>query len=138
MSLKNYIFASINTKSTSTYRNCHVHAQRIAANQNVNNNNESSLTTTAPLRTGDQNNARGHSRHNDIIMPTVSEENGYSEDDDDDPRSHTSMDWIRKVWKFISVEPVMIAWILPSCLLYIAIENLALEKVCSFSFCNLI
>lgn len=129
MSLKNYIFASINTKSTSSYRNHHAHAQQIGTtNTSLNNNNESPLR-----RTGDQMppHARGH---NNDIMPTVAEEHnhGYSEDDDDDdddPRSHTSMGWIRKVWKFISVEPVMIAWILPSCLLYIAIENLALEKV---------
>lgn len=41
----------------------------------------------------------------------------------------TQLSWLGKAWEFISVEPVMICWLLPSCLLYIAIENLALEKV---------
>lgn len=42
--------------------------------------------------------------------------------------------WLKKTWKFISVEPVMICWLLPTCLLYIAIENLALEKVILFFY----
>lgn len=84
MSLKNYIFATINTKSQSTFPS---------------RNEEPAVETT---------------------MPTVIE--GDS--------SESSINWIKKAWSFVSVEPVMICWILPSCLLYIAIENLSLEKVC--------
>lgn len=47
-------------------------------------------------------------------------------------QTHTN--WLRKAWKFVSVEPVMICWLLPTCLLYIAIENLALEKSCRVNF----
>lgn len=42
--------------------------------------------------------------------------------------------WFQKVWSFVSVEPVMVCWLLPSCFLYIAIENLALEKSCRVNF----
>lgn len=47
-------------------------------------------------------------------------------------QTHTN--WLRKAWKFVSVEPVMICWLLPTCFLYIAIENLALEKSCRVNF----
>lgn len=84
MSLKNYIFATINTKSTTTFQR------------------------------------RGEDATVDATVPTIIE--GDS--------SESSMNWIKKAWSFVSIEPVMICWILPSCLLYIAIENLSLEKVC--------
>lgn len=35
-----------------------------------------------------------------------------------------------RFWKYISVEPLILCWLLPSCFLFIAVENLALEKVC--------
>lgn len=38
-----------------------------------------------------------------------------------------------RFWHYISVEPVILCWLLPSCFLYIAVENLALEKVCHLS-----
>lgn len=38
--------------------------------------------------------------------------------------------FIRKVLSFISVEPFALCWILPSCLLIVAMENLNLEKSC--------
>lgn len=34
-----------------------------------------------------------------------------------------------RFWKYISVEPLILCWLLPSCFLFIAVENLALEKV---------
>lgn len=36
----------------------------------------------------------------------------------------------RKVISFISVEPFAICWLLPSCILIVAMENLNLEKAC--------
>lgn len=38
--------------------------------------------------------------------------------------------WFRKILGYISVEPFVVAWILPSCLLIVAMENLNLEKAC--------
>lgn len=32
-------------------------------------------------------------------------------------------------WSYISVEPVMVAWLVPSCIALIAIQNLELQKV---------
>lgn len=87
MSLKNYIFATINTKSTTTFQSRGEEPPAV-----------------------------------DSTLPATIE--GDS--------SESSMNWIKKAWGFVSVEPVMICWILPSCLLYIAIENLSLEKVCDF------
>lgn len=88
MSLKNYIFATINTKSTTTFQ------------------------------------SRGEEPAVDTTLPTIIE--GDS--------TETSMNWIKKAWNFVSIEPVMVCWILPSCLLYIAIENLSLEKSCRVNY----
>lgn len=38
--------------------------------------------------------------------------------------------WFRKILGYISVEPFVVAWVLPSCLLIVAMENLNLEKAC--------
>ncbi|KAJ6636395.1 Proton-coupled folate transporter [Pseudolycoriella hygida] len=89
MSLKNYIFATINTKSTTTF-------------QSRGEEPSSVDTTTSTDIEGDS--------------------------------SESSMNWIKKVWSFITIEPVMVCWILPSCLLYIAIENLSLEKSCRVNY----
>lgn len=37
---------------------------------------------------------------------------------------------LRKILSFISVEPFVLCWFLPSCLLIVAMENLNLEKAC--------
>jgi MFS transporter, PCFT/HCP family, solute carrier family 46, member 3 len=37
---------------------------------------------------------------------------------------------IKKALSFISVEPFVLAWFLPSCILIVAMENLNLEKTC--------
>jgi len=39
-----------------------------------------------------------------------------------------------KIWSNITVEPLMLCWLLPSCFLFIAVENLALEKSCRVNF----
>lgn len=44
--------------------------------------------------------------------------------DDDEPS------WFRKVVSYISVEPFVLSWVLPSCILIVAMENLNLEKSC--------
>lgn len=37
---------------------------------------------------------------------------------------------VRKFFSFISVEPFVLCWVLPSCILIVAMENLNLEKAC--------
>jgi MFS transporter, PCFT/HCP family, solute carrier family 46, member 3 len=39
-------------------------------------------------------------------------------------------DFISKILSFISVEPFVLCWLLPSCILIVAMENLNLEKSC--------
>lgn len=106
MSLKNYIFTTINTKATS-------HSLR-----------HGPIDDRPPA-------AQRSFRRSATGLP------------DEVNVLDTHMDWIKQAWKFISIEPVMICWLLPSCLLYIAIENLALEKVFyisddQFNFLNII
>lgn len=36
---------------------------------------------------------------------------------------------VRHYWKYVSVEPVMVAWLVPSCIALIAVQNLELQKV---------
>lgn len=38
--------------------------------------------------------------------------------------------WFNKILSFISVEPAVFCWLLPSCILIVAMENLNLEKSC--------
>lgn len=97
MSLKNYIFASINTKSNSSNQ---LPFEDIPLPHSRNRTMTSNLTPVPELP----------SNGNAATPPK-------------------SQNWLKKAWSFVSVEPVMICWILPSCFLYIAIENLALEKV---------
>lgn len=42
--------------------------------------------------------------------------------------------WLKKIWNNISIEPVMLCWLMPQCFLYIAMENLSLEKVFFYLF----
>lgn len=97
MSLKNYIFASINTKSNSSNQ---LPFEDIPLPHSRNRTMTSNLTPVPELPPN----------NNAATLPKP-------------------QNWLKKAWSFVSVEPVMICWILPSCFLYIAIENLALEKV---------
>lgn len=94
MSLKNYIFTTINAKATSHPLRREAVDERPAAERDF---------RRSPTGLPDEVNVLD-----------------------------THMNWIKQAWKFISIEPVMICWLLPTCLLYIAIENLALEKVFKF------
>lgn len=98
MSLKNYIFTTINTKAT-----------------------------TNPLGPGAAVNEQPNREFRRSATGLPDEVNVLA----------THMNWISQAWKFVSIEPVMICWLLPSCLLYIAIENLALEKVTHFQSISL-
>lgn len=111
MSLKNYIFASINTKATSALHNRHQH-HHVAGGHHIRNSSS-----------GEEEPPDAEQTENRDTMSTI------IEDIVEHPGHHTSANWVKKLWKFVSVEPVMVCWLLPSCLLYIAVENLALEKV---------
>lgn len=36
---------------------------------------------------------------------------------------------VKRYWSYISVEPVMFCWLVPSCIALIAVQNLELQKV---------
>lgn len=46
------------------------------------------------------------------------------------PQDEEKISGIRKFFSYISVEPFVLAWVLPSCILIVAMENLNLEKSC--------
>lgn len=99
MSLKNYVFTSIQTKTSSTHPSLSP-----SGSDNV------VRRRPPPFRRS----ASGLPEEVNVLQ------------------THTN--WLRKAWKFVSVEPVMVCWLLPTCFLYIAIENLALEKSCRVNF----
>lgn len=39
-----------------------------------------------------------------------------------------------KIWKNITVEPLMLCWLVPTCFLVVLVENLTLEKVSCIQF----
>lgn len=132
MSLKNYIFTSINTKSLEAEDFANNFTIRVKKQRNTRKLSQiaevdrraSQSAPTATSSSPPPPSSSGHDANNfDRLRRTIS-----STDD---------ISWFKKImklWSYISVEPVMVCWILPSCLLYIAIENLALEKV---SVCTL-
>lgn len=46
------------------------------------------------------------------------------------PQEEAKVSLFRKFLHYISVEPFLLAWLLPSCILIVAMENLNLEKSC--------
>lgn len=138
MSLKNYIFTSINVKPLEAEDFANNFTIRVKKHRNTRKlshiaemdrqtSQQPSGTGTgppppplySPSAAAGGSGSGGHDANNfERLRRTIS-----STDD---------IGWFKKImklWSYISVEPVMICWILPSCLLYIAIENLALEKV---------
>lgn len=122
MSLKNYIFTSINTKP--------LEAEDFANNFTIRVKNKRDTRKLSQL--GEQ-----YEREQRASQTTRSNQQQQSQSEFDRLRRSISttddIGWFKKImklWSYISVEPVMVCWLLPSCLLLIAIENLALEKVC--------
>lgn len=63
--------------------------------------------------------------------------NGFNgvkgEEDTMQPQPQQRESWnkkIRKLRNLITVEPLVVCWILPACFLIAAMENIGLEKVC--------
>lgn len=129
MSLKNYIFTSINVKPLEAEDFANNFTIRVKKRRNTRKlsqiaEDERQQQSTAPPP----------------ATPSASSSNAQGPSDFDRLRRSISttddIGWFKKImklWSYISVEPVMVCWILPSCLLYIAIENLALEKVREFT-----
>lgn len=130
MSLKNYIFSSINTKGC-------VDSDKFAS------------IRLKPKMTSPSEESGSAAASRSQVAPadqtaTVTTSNGAN------GAKHPSKQKTKFEWKnllklsYISVEPIMLCWILPSCFLFIAVENLSLEKVyeridsivvgCFFSF----
>lgn len=130
MSLKNYIFTSINVKPLEAEDFANNFTIRVKKRRNTRKLSEIAeedrQKTTAqppPTTPSSSSNVQGSSDFDRLrrsISTTATDDIGWFKK-------------IMKLWSYISVEPVMVCWILPSCLLYIAIENLALEKVRLFT-----
>lgn len=122
MSLKNYIFSSINTKGAqdsdkfATIRLKSLKNKTMAVtsdeNSTAQNRTETSVTGQTVVKTPDTNGTRANSDGEKFSCSWFFLGKGFV-----------------KVWSYITVEPLMLCWLLPSCFLFIAVENLALEKV---------
>lgn len=122
MSLKNYIFSSINTKGAqdsdkfATIRLKSLKNKTMAVtsdeNSTAQNRTETSATGQTVVKTPDTNGTRTSSDGEKFSCSWFFLGKGFL-----------------KVWSYITVEPLMLCWLLPSCFLFIAVENLALEKV---------
>lgn len=146
MSLKNYIFSSINTKGAqdsdkfATIRLKSLRVKKMAVSSDDNPAPIIAHGTATQPEMNDSTNAR----QSDTTVAT----SPSRPDEADAKHMHTdsygnankkpeefNCSWfffgkgILKIWSYITVEPLMLCWLLPSCFLFIAVENLALEKV---------
>lgn len=126
MSLKNYIFTSINIKPLDAEDFANNFTIRVKKQRDTRKlsqigeamEHEAKLSQTQTASNDLPSHQPPTASNFDRIRRTIS-----ATDD---------IGWFKKImklWSYISVEPVMVCWLLPSCLLLIAIENLALEKV---------
>lgn len=115
MSLKNYIFSSVNYKGGDSDRFATIRVKpkkpkaKMAkvAEQDVDAQMSKAIEPVA------------------TVPPPAAVQNG-----DAAPKRDTSfLKQVLRFWRYISVEPIILCWLLPSCFLFIAVENLALEKV---------
>lgn len=132
MSLKNYIFSSINTKTakeTEKFATIRVKKRKPKRMTVVNEENGSFRPTT------DRNDTIATTATSTPTPTTPSNPthvtavnvgaNGTRPNNAD----NSKVKRLLKLWTYISVEPLILCWLLPSCFLFIAVENLALEKV---------
>lgn len=118
MSLKNYIFSSINTKGAqdsekfATIRLKNLQRAGIKLDKMAVKNGANNATSTEPVQSRQQ-------------RPSTATVTPPAKPIDQDSK----LKRLAKLWSYISVEPLMLCWLLPSCFLFIAVENLALEKV---------
>lgn len=123
MSLKNYIFSSINTKGaqdSEKFATIRLKSQK-RKNMTIAENENGSATS-------------GRTDSTATVPATVSTK-AINETNADNEKFQCSWFFsgkgLLKILSYITVEPLMLCWLLPSCFLFIAVENLALEKVVS-------
>lgn len=116
MSLKNYIFSSVNTKGgqdSDKFATIRVKPKKKTNMASITEEGDGKIVirTAAPAPVTSR------------VSPNGSGPKGEE--------ANTSfLKNVLRFWKYISVEPLILCWLLPSCFLFIAVENLALEKVC--------
>lgn len=123
MSLKNYIFSSINTKgeqdsdkfATIRLKSLKKNMANAADENTTPNRAEVSVTNQNVTKTPESNGTAPKSEPEEFSCSWFFLGKGFL-----------------KIWSNITIEPLMLCWLLPSCFLFIAVENLALEKVCFF------
>lgn len=121
MSLKNYIFSSINTKgeqdsdkfATIRLKSLKKNMATAADENTTPNRAEVSVTTQNVTKTPETNGTAPKSEPEEFSCSWFFLGKGFL-----------------RIWSNITIEPLMLCWLLPSCFLFIAVENLALEKVC--------
>lgn len=120
MSLKNYIFSSINTKGAqdsdkfATIRLKSSKRNKMTVAINTDTNGANNAVTPEPQQQSIQTNTTA---------------NASDKAKNQNNAGDSKVKRLVKLWSYISVEPLMLCWLLPSCFLFIAVENLALEKV---------
>lgn len=114
MSLKNYIFSSVNTKGgQDSDKFATIRVKPKKKNNMANIPEEGNRSATLPAH------------QNAPASAPISNGNRGKSGDANTPYLKNMC----RFWKYISVEPLILCWLLPSCFLFIAVENLALEKV---------
>lgn len=128
MSLKNYIFSSINTKGaqdSDKFATIRLKSLRGVKTMAITSDDNNTTPNRAETAVASQQS-----------VAKKSETNGTRTDSSGDEEFSCSWFFLGKgflkIWSYITVEPLMLCWLLPSCFLFIAVENLALEKVFFF------
>lgn len=140
MSLKNYIFTSINVKPLEAEDFANNFTIRVKPRRNTRKLShiaEVDRLSAQPAPPPPSMSSSSSTTQSSAAPPPLHSASGGRDGHNFERLRRTissadDISWFKKImklWSYISVEPVMICWILPSCLLYIAIENLALEKV---------
>lgn len=127
MSLKNYIFSSINTKGAQdSDKFATIRLKSLKVKKMALSNDDGTTTTTTN---------RSETAVAELQNANKTETNGTQNAENSNGGEELSCSWFFlgkgfvKMWSYITVEPLMLCWLLPSCFLFIAVENLALEKV---------
>lgn len=151
MSLKNYIFSSINTKGaqdSDKFATIRLKSLRVKKKMAVNgeDNPAPAPATVYPNQQLDTMNDNPNARQSDTTvaaqsaprnpdetsakhMHNDSQGNGNKKEEKFNCSWFLFSKGFLKIWSYFTIEPLMLCWLLPSCFLFIAVENLALEKV---------
>lgn len=165
MSLKNYIFSSINTKGaqdSDKFATIRLKSLRVKKMKKMIENEDSAAPAYPSQQLQAMNDSpKAHQSDTTVATPatrvpdetSAKQMHNESYGKGNKKSEEFNCSWFffgkgfLKIWSYITVEPLMLCWLLPSCFLFIAVENLALEKVNAnqihlgywlFNFANLI